>query len=237
MELAAWEHRRLAVALVAFIVFILVPPPAAAPFPSDPGDWFEYDFNTYTDQGEGDYSGYWDEMKSHSRYEIMEVDGDNVTVHRTGSWSFRASDGASDGATFDSVFYFNLTSRLYNGPYDVDGVYVDPIIWFWVSPPLANGQIAPILDDTFTVRAADDTIWFGLVPKSAARLESTGTYERDDAYGRFTATYTDRYWFDRETGFIVGELYEERDVAFAPFAVLNRGAGCYSIRLNRTWPG
>ncbi len=209
----AFLHRlALAILLVAILVGTLTAAPSSGEMPG-PGIWFEYDFNTYTDQGDGDYSGYWDEMKSHSRYEISAIDGDNVTVHRTGSWSFRASDGTFDSASFDATFFFNATSRAYNGPYDVDGVYVNPIVWFWVSTPLAIGEDVPIIDDVLTVRALDDVVWFGLLPKAASRLESDGMYRRNDAYGQFDATYTDRYWFARDTGFIVAERYEERDVA------------------------
>ena len=219
-RLIARATRVVATTLAIFIVLVL---PALLAVPSqgqpvEPGTWFEYDFNTYTDQGAGDYEGYWDEMKSHSRYTITGVIGDEVTMRALGSWDFRASDGTEYGDALDLTFRFNLTSRRYIGPYDVDGVYTDPSIWFWVPVPLTLGGEVRILDDVLEVRALDNPIWFGLVPRSAALLESTGSYARDDAYGQFNAQYRDRYWFDRETGFVVAELYEERDVAFAPYA-------------------
>jgi ribosomal protein S18 acetylase RimI-like enzyme len=183
------------------------------------GDRFEYDYNTNVDQGAGDYFGYTDHMRSHSAYAIQDVQGDAVTVRGTGSWVFDGSDGTHQSGIVDVLPVFSLSSRRYLSGIDVD--VKDPpnaTVWFWIPTPVVVGQTIPLIDDVFTVTSLHATLWFGLVPHEAVQLDAAGTYVRDDAYGRFDATYRDRYYFDRESGFIVGEQFEETDTdAFNPF--------------------
>src|SRR2546422_705849 len=73
------------------------------------------------------------------------------------------------------------------------------------------GQTLRILDDVFTVISTDATVWNGIIPHRTVQLQASGTYTRNDAYGNFAATYTDRYYFDPDSGFVVAESYEERD--------------------------
>ena len=87
----------------------------------------------------------------------------------------------------------------------------DPRVWFWVPVPLSRGQQVRILDDIFTVSDLDATVWDGFAPLKAAAMVTTGSYYRNDAYGRFDAAYTDTYYFDRATGLVVAERYTEQD--------------------------
>jgi ribosomal protein S18 acetylase RimI-like enzyme len=175
------------------------------------GDRFEYDYNTNVDQGAGDYFGYSDRMRSHSAYAIQDVQGDRVTVRGTGSWVFDGSDGAHDSGAVDVTPVFSLSTRRYLSGIDVETKDPNATVWFWIPTPVVVGQTVPILDDVFTVTSLDATLWFGLVPRKAVQLDAAGTYVRDDAYGTFEATYRDRYYFDRDSGFVVAEQFEETD--------------------------
>jgi RimJ/RimL family protein N-acetyltransferase len=183
------------------------------------GDRFEYDYNTNVDRGAGEYFGYTDHMRSHSAYAIQDVQDDAVTVRGTGSWVFDGSDGTHQSGTVDVTPVFSLSSRRYLSGIDVD--VKDPpnaTVWFWIPTPVVVGQTIPVLDDVFTVTSLHATLWFGLIPHEAVQLDAAGTYVRDDAYGRFDATYRDRYFFDRDSGFIIGEQFEETDTdVFNPF--------------------
>jgi RimJ/RimL family protein N-acetyltransferase len=197
-------------ALAAFALFTLAAPIAVGSPVA--GEWFEYDYNWYLDQGTGDYAGYSETMLSHSRYSIVGVAGDEVVVQGEGSWSFSASDGASDSGRISTSFTFSASSRRYLAGIDVEGPFVDPAIWFWSPATVRVGDPVRILDDVLTVVAIDDTVAVGGVPRSAARLTSTGTYARDDVYGQFSVFYSDTYRFDRPTGYVLAESYEEQDV-------------------------
>ena len=212
---AWWRARRAFAATVAFVVVasgVVAASPRAAAGDPVPGTWFEYDYNTYVDSGTGAYEGYSDRMRSHSRYEVRAVAGDNVTVHADGSWTFEGSDGATDAGTLNLTFTFSIASRRYLGLIDLDPPHVDPRVWFWIPTPVEVGRIVPIAEDLFEVESLDAVAWQGLIPRSTVRLTSAGTYARNDAYGTFWAEYRDAYHFDGTTGFLVAEYFEETDV-------------------------
>ena len=176
------------------------------------GDYFEYDYNTHVGNGKDYYEGYSDTMRSSSRYVIEAVGSDTVIASATGSWTFEGSDGAFDNGVLDMNFSFSKSSRRYIGPPDVEGVYSDPSVWFWIPSNLDKGQTVRILEDMYTVTSAEKSVWMGLVPHLVTELKASGVYTRDDDYGVFSASYHDTYWFDRATGYLVAEMYDEKDV-------------------------
>lgn len=206
---------RQAVALAACFLALLPPILVLAPVADarDPavGDAFEFDHRIFLDNGEGDYAGYSETTESHYRYEVASVASDLVTVRVVGSWRWSASDGTSDSGSDDFTFTFDRATRKYVMGDDLGGAFADPSIWFWIPVPLARGQSVDLLVDWLGVVELDSTVWVGLVPKKGLMLETSGTYTRADVYGFFDVTYHDRYWFDRDSGFIIAELYEEFD--------------------------
>jgi ribosomal protein S18 acetylase RimI-like enzyme len=196
----------LLILLVPSIAFVGA---AAAPHQND---FFEYDYNIIVDNGIGWYYGYSETMHSHSRYDIVSVDGDLVTIHRTGSWSFTATDGSNNWHLIDSQFSFDISTRKYVGGNDLDFPTIDPTVWFWVPTPMTMGDHVQVLDDTLTVTNLDSTTWLGLLPHKGVAMENSGSYFRNDVYGQFDATFTDVYHFDKESGIILSERYTEQDV-------------------------
>ena len=182
---------------------------AAAP---QQNDFFEYDYNVIVDEGIGYYYGYAETMHSHSRYEIVSVAGDLITVHRIGTWSFTATDGSNNWHLIDSQFQFDLSTRKYVGPNDLDFAANDPTVWFWVQTPLVLGDRVKVLDNIMTVANMDSTTWLGLVPHKGVAMENSGHYFRNDVYGYFEAIFTDVYHFDKASGIILSERYTEQDV-------------------------
>lgn len=220
MSLATFIYKRglLRAASVLIVVWTLsmiaIPALAAPAGERQPqvGDWFEYDYNTYLDGGAGWYYGYTETMRSHSRYEITQVQSGLVTVHRLGSWTYQASDGSYDFSYIDTYFHFDIATReYYNGEVDVDIPTIDPRVWFWVPPSIEDGSYVQVLDDTFLVTGHDSTAWCGWVPYKAISLETSGSSTRNDVYGYFYYDYIDKYNFDRNTGFIISEEYNEND--------------------------
>jgi ribosomal protein S18 acetylase RimI-like enzyme len=203
----------LPIVLLALVLAALSPSVAAAT--PRAGDRFEYDYNTNVDGGSGDYYGYTDHMRSHSSYSVQSVSGDQVTVRGLGSWTFDGSDGTHQSGVVDVTPVFSLSTRRYISGIDVNTTAPNPSVWFWISTPVRVGDTVPVLDDVFTVTSTDSTIWFGLAPRKALLLEASGTYTRNDSYGKFEATYHDRYYFDRDSGFIVAEQFDEQDTNVA----------------------
>lgn len=198
----------------SLVVAMLMLPLAACGVSADPvvGDYFEYDYNTFVDQGTGSYYQYHDSMTSHSRYAIESIDGEWVTIHGTGSWRFEGSDGYYDSGSIDVTFAFSTLSRRYLSVTDLDEDYYDPAVWFWIPPLSTVGQVLRILDTSCTVTDTDHTKWFGVIPRKVDVVYGTGSYVRDDAYGTFQAEFEDTFTFDRKTGYISSESYVEHDV-------------------------
>ena len=208
---------------------------SAAGAPPQTADFFEYNYNTYVDQGTDYYFGYSDKMISHARYTVQSVSGDLATVRGLGSWTFDGSDGTHQSGVTDVTPVFSLSTRRYVSGIDVNAS-ANATVWFWVSMPLAQGQTVRILDDVFTVISTDATVWNGIIPHRTVQLQASGTYTRDDAYGIFAATYTDRYYFDPDSGYVVAESYEERDTnpsaSFRFRAEISLTASSYSVPLD-----
>src|SRR5438876_5586318 len=180
------------------------------------GDRFDYDYNTNVDGGTGDYYGYTDHMRSHSSYSVQSVQGDQVTVRGLGSWTFDGSDGTHQSGTVDVTPVFSLTTRRYYSGIDVNTSNPNTTtVWFWIPTPTTAGQTIPVLDDIFTVTSTDATLWLGVVPHKTLLLEASGQSKRNDPYGQSDPTYHDQYYFDRDSGFIVAELFDEHDANFA----------------------
>ncbi len=115
----------------------------------------------------------------------------------------------------DRIAAFSLKTRLYTTRIDLDEYdkYDSSrlSVWLWIPPEVKARDKVSILDDEFTVTGEYVTFWSGWVPKKGIELRSSGTRSRDDEYGKFTYTYTDIYYFDRSTGYIIAEQYTEKD--------------------------
>ena len=197
----------LAIALVLPLIAASI---ASAATPQT-GDHFEYDFNTFVDQGKLAYDGYSDSMHSHYRYSVESAAGDTVTMLGTGSWSYQDSNGLvlSGSDTYHPVF--SVTSRQYLSGIDVN--LTGPAwVWFWIPTNVTVGQVVYVLDEPLTVASLSATVWLGAVPHSAVLLQGSGSYTRNDEYGVYTAEYQDLYYYDRDTGFVISEQYTEQDV-------------------------
>jgi len=208
-----------AIALVALMLAmgLLMPLAAAASQPKE-GTFFEYKYTERIGDGTGEYYGWWDKTKAEGRYEVLAWGPDmaRMTVHQT--WRYTSYDAGSDSGSLDRWFSFNLTDRLYTSPQtDLD----DPLYnqyapdelgqWLWVPPSVREGDSLYILAENSTVTDTDHLLWSRWVPRRVIEVVVTGTWQRDDDYGVFDYTYTDRLYFDKATGMFVAEHYDEYD--------------------------
>lgn len=225
---------------IAFALVLLSAAPAVAG-PPQANEFFEFDQTTKVSDGGGAYYGYEETTQSHYRYTVASVSGDNATVQAVGSWSYSNTTGMSSSGNPSYTPVFSLSSRRYLSGIDV--VVSDPssaAVWFWISVPVSVGQVVHVLDENLTVQSVSATYWMGAVPHATILLEGRGSYPRNDVYGNFTATYTDQYYYDPSSGFIVAEHYTEQDVGtweglFASFqnsTSLSVSASSYAVPLD-----
>jgi len=190
--------------------------PAVALAAPEPGDMFRYNFHRWVDNGGSWYEGYTDNTWSTGEYRVTGVNGSIATVRATYAWSHRSSEGLYLDGSEDRTVTFDTGTRRYTGAQtDLDDydlwTATDLSVWFWVPPGLSPGEEVWILDDLFTVVSTDSTVWSGGLPRDAIELRAQGSGSRDDAYGQLSFTYTDTYFVDPATGYIIAERYREHD--------------------------
>ena len=128
--------------------------------------------------------------------------------------NYQNNQGATNTSTVSGNFGFSPTTLLYVIGTDDQVGYTNPHVWFFMDSTLAEGATFYALNTEMTVVNTSfsydlDTAAGGYV--TTIYSLGTGSYERDDAYGMLTATYTWKMYFDPTTGYIVGYSYVEQD--------------------------
>jgi GNAT superfamily N-acetyltransferase len=193
---------------------------AVAPDP-DYNTFFEYEYFQKVDSGSGAYDEYYEETKAKGRYEVISWGPDEVNMSAEYSWTYWNNEGMRDSGRIDRIFSFSLHSRNYtSSEIDLD----DPIYtsqppntlaqWIWIPPGLGVAGSIRILDEEWTVTDKDKTLWSKFIPRKAIEVVATGFRSRDDEYGDFTYSYTDRLYYDKDSGMFFAERYEEWDVGY-----------------------
>jgi hypothetical protein len=197
--------------LITSLLLIGSIPLASANVPAE-GDFFTYKTEEFIENGDGEYYGYSEKTVSSGRYEIEANDAGNISVKYRYEWSYTSDTEPSASGIADDTMWFDQVTREYRRGFDLDEkVFGQATVWFWIYQDVQTGDVVKLLDENFTVTGTDVTIWSNMVPYKAIELTATGSFARDDDYGDFFATYTDRYYFDRGSGYIIAERYTEHD--------------------------
>jgi ribosomal-protein-alanine N-acetyltransferase len=172
--------------------------------------WLEYRLRQTVTNGTGEYEGWSDETTAAGRYEIGARE-----VWARYRWRYLSPDDERTGEEDRRVSFDPLTRLYQYRPIDLDD-YDDSTaerlyVWWRIPTEVEVGATIQILDETFEV--------VGRVPerpdhfhRASILVESRGGIgERNDAYGRFTTTHEDQYWFDAETGWFLREERIEHD--------------------------
>lgn len=207
-------------ALLALLLVVAAPggaPAAAGHYVPVVGDSFSYAETIVIDQGTGNYSGYLEHDWINGTETVT-----GVAVHQTVSVYYVYVDHWTDNSPAHGVlrsptaanYTFSAVTYRYVSGTDNQTGYTNPSVWFYMNNSLAVGDAFTLLNTPFTVESRDQSYPYsgsatGYVATIAA--DGSGSYERDDDYGEFTATYTWDAYFDPGTGYIVGYLYTEHD--------------------------
>jgi L-amino acid N-acyltransferase YncA len=216
--------RRGGIALAAFLCALAALPALGQPAvdapdastPEAPGPaWFEYRLRQTVANGTGAYEGWSDALRASGRYEL---EGGSLWARY--DWQYTSPDDAdgvlAGSGSEDRRVSFDPASRRYVGrPIDLDEYderdLPELAIWWRIPTNVAPGDTISILEETFRVEGpvTPSEVTHG---RPAILLATSGTGTRDDAYGRFTTSYEDRYWFDAESGWFLAEQRTERDI-------------------------
>jgi hypothetical protein len=180
------------------------------------GDSFSYSESVGLSNGQGNYTGYTETTYVNGSVDVTGVVPANGTVDATftNATHYVNSTGASIRAHARGTFAFSDASFLYLGnPENLTG-YTNPYVWFYMNDSLGRHGHFFLLNTAFSVVSADRA--FELGPGSGRYVATiaasgNGSFLRNDGYGKFTATYHWRAFFDPATGYIVGYDYTEND--------------------------
>ncbi|MDA4123186.1 MAG: hypothetical protein OK456_08420 [Thaumarchaeota archaeon] len=183
------------------------------------GDNFTYSETITVNNGQGSYSGYTDQLTASGVEQVNSVSGSNVTSSYSYSYQYSNSQGSSTASSSAGNYTWSTDTFTYVNGTDNEGgfggtPYSSPLyVWFAIDPSLPVGSSLSILNSQFSVISKNYS--FDLTTENryvqTIEVEGTGTYQRNDAYGDFTASYTWFEYFDPATGYIVGYDYVEQD--------------------------
>jgi Na+-transporting methylmalonyl-CoA/oxaloacetate decarboxylase gamma subunit len=200
------------VAAIASVLFLS--PLVAATFAPHTGDSFSYTEVTNLGNGVGDYAGYTEQGTYNGTETVTGVNSDGtVSVHYSYVYSWSNSTGTTETGQPQGDFTFSPTSFLYvNGTDDQTG-YVSPSVWFCMDPSTPQGGTFTMLNTQMTIISKGYNYYLPSQDKTVLVIyaEGASTYQRNDVYGQFTASYTWGAYFDPTTGYIVGYSYHEDD--------------------------
>ncbi|HTT25359.1 MAG TPA: zinc ribbon domain-containing protein [Thermoplasmata archaeon] len=180
------------------------------------GDHFRYYETIAVSQGAGNYTGYTENQFLNGSYSVAAVAPNGTAAV---DWqtidAYENNVGVQQATSDAGTFTFSPTTYRYVNGTDNQTRYVDPYVWFYMNNSLGNGSTFYLLNTRFTI--ASTTAAFAHSGSATGYVrtifaEGTGSYQRDDSYGAFTATYDWKVYFDPATGYIVGYLYTEQDV-------------------------
>jgi hypothetical protein len=200
-----------------------------------PNDFFNYSETITVNNGQGSYSGYTDQTKITGMERMNSVSGSAVSTHYSWSSSFSNSLGSSSTNSSSGDYTWSSSSFTYINGTDSQYGYSKPIyVWFAMNPSLPVGGTFEVLNTPFTVLSKSYSFQVpgGTRYILTIQTQGTGSFARNDVYGRFTASYTWTEYFDPTTGYIVGYNYVEQDTGCWTDPS-NPSAGCQSASF--TW--
>lgn len=191
-----------------------MPAYAVAGYVPQVGDHFAYYEVVSLGNGTGSYTGYTEQTITNGMETVNGVSADgNVSANYSYSWTWSNSAGSTETNSSSGDFTFSSGTFLYvNGTDDQTG-YVNPAVWFYMNDSIPVGGTFLLLNTEMTVASSNYSYYLASQNRTVSAIFAQGasSYQRDDEYGQFTATYTWNAYFDTSTGYIIGYYYVEQD--------------------------
>lgn len=204
---------KLLIVLVLSLSLAVLPAVVAAHYAPKPFDYFSYVEDIDLGSGKGYYSGYTEHERVTGQVMMMSVNNDVVSANYSYSYSWSNSSGSTETGSSSGTFTFSSDSFLYLTGTDDQVGYYNPSVWFFMNNDLPVGGIFFFLDTQMTVMDKNYSYYLPSQDNyvSAIMAQGGASYQRNDVYGFFTATYTYKAYYDPNTGYIIGYTYIEQD--------------------------
>lgn len=207
--------RTLPVLAVPLLLLLTALPAASAHYLPRAGDHLDYTETIVLDGGNGNYTGYNENTFINGSIAVASVlpnGTENASYQSSTHWM--NNNGQSEKFPSVGTFTFSADTFHYVQGTDNQTGYTDPYVWFFMNSSLGRGATFYLLNTPFTVVSTNES---HAGPGSPTGYVATiyalgnGSYQRNDVYGVFTATYSWAAYFDPSTGYIVGYVYTEHD--------------------------
>jgi len=179
------------------------------------GDYFEFSQTITVNNGQGSYTGYTDQTQITGMEQMNSVSGRSVSAFYSNSYQYSSNQGSSTSSSSSGNYTWSSSSFTYvNGTDDQVGYSIPTYVWFAMNSSLSVGGTFYVLNTQFTVMSKNYSLQLpteGNKYVQTIQAKGIGQYQRNDAYGLFTASYTWYAYFDPSTGYIVGYNYVEQD--------------------------
>jgi hypothetical protein len=202
--------------LAALLLLLCLPAAAATGghYIPQAGDSFHYYETIVLNDGMGNYSTYTENQFVNGSVTVTAVatnGTENASYQNSNSW--RNVTGSYSNWNSAGTFTFSANSFEYVDGTDNETGYTSPIyVWFYMNNALAMGTSFSLLNSPFNVVSRNYSYDLaGSRYVATVFAEGNGSYERNDDYGMFAATYNWKAYFDPGTGYIVGYVYTEHD--------------------------
>ncbi len=190
------------------------PAPAAHHLPAA-GDRFAYSEVAVVGNGTGNYTGYQDGTFTNGSISVSGVlPNQTAAAYYSNNNSWRDNQGDAEHWSSSGSFTFSPVTFRYVSGTDNQTGYTRPYVWFYIDNTLGTGGRFVLLNTPMSVVTTNASFPVGVTSTGYARTlfgEGNGSYQRNDSYGLFTASYTWKAFFDPATGYIVGYVYTEQD--------------------------
>jgi hypothetical protein len=142
----------------------------------------------------------------------VSVDG-IVSANYSYTYSWSNSTGTTETGNPSGDFTFSSLTFLYVNGTDDQAGYVDPTVWFCMDNSIPVGGTFSLLDTEMTVMSQNYSYYLPSENRNVNVIFAQGvsSYDRNDEYGQFSASYTWNAYFDPSSGYIVGYSYIEHD--------------------------
>jgi hypothetical protein len=201
--------------ILSLLLFLAVYPVfVAATYVPHQGDYFNYHEVENLGSGTGSYAGYTEQTVVDGKETMNSVDANGVVSDTYGySYNWSNSSGSTETGSQSGAFTFSTDDFFYINGTDDQTRYVNPTVWFLMDNSISQGGTFTILNTEMTVTSRSYNYYLSSQGKNVNTIFAQGasSYERNDNYGQFTATYTWKAYFDPTTGYIIGYEYVEHD--------------------------
>ena len=203
--------------VITSLSLVLTAIPVHANYAPKQGDYFMYHETIDVNNGQGPtYTGYSDHTDTDGTEKMNTVySNGTVASHYNYAWTLHDNQGTpTKSGSSAGNFTWSSTSFYYVKGNDSQIGYVSPLhVWYYMDSSQSLGATFYLLNTQMSVLNKNYSYQLPSQNRYVQSIQAQGrnSYFRNDAYGKFTASYTWTTYFDPSTGYVIGYSWVEQD--------------------------